>query len=157
MIILGIDPGKTTGWCAVMTIAATENPIPVSWGQFGITEDIEKLLSTIITKHKVEVAVVECVVKAGRMTRGKIDQLEAYNRIVTVLNGNTRTKLSVAGKSVLTIVQIPPQTRKIVRSVPREIRGIHARDAYRQAVAYWLVEEGLPNETYLDPRVPKRE
>jgi len=126
MIIIGVDPGKTTGVCVSDLTNNKLTPV------FSYEDDISAVQETIQKAERVfedpVVVVVEDVVKTGRMNKDKFDQIVAFDRARTATKGEA--------------VIIPPEaTKKHKVKPPKIVKGRHARDAFRVIIAY-LIREG---------------
>lgn len=130
MKVLGIDPGKVTGWCVVVRKSGSA-PNPIASGEIELDEGI-KAFMFVILNHRPNQAVVEGVIKTGQMSDAKHVQVQAFERAMIAC------ELAIS-KDVPVDVQIPEVTKKCPVKVPREVKGRHARDAYRVAAA-WLLK-----------------
>ncbi len=123
MIVLGIDPGKTTGLCWIPTTGG-------SIGKQVVYPNIFQMLPGICGS---DVVVMESAVKHGSLTEGKVSQL--------MVMGAVEYLCATEG---LDLIYITPEERGRVKKVPSHIEGVHAKDAYRVAMAY-LIREGKVN------------
>jgi len=117
-VIFGIDPGGTTGFCLIET---------TELGEIVFQEAVErKGIGQFPNLRLCDVVAMEDVVPTGRLTAGKALQLKAIGAIEA---------------QGVNIEYVSPEERKRV-SISLPIRGDHAKDAYRVAVAY-AIREGL--------------
>ncbi len=129
--IMGVDPGGTTGICICRL--GEQEIVVVYHGQWKLQDLItgnwsagNQLCGLMST---VDITAMESVVASGMLTAGKIDQIKAEDRIF--VESSLRN---------IEVAYITPEERKRVKQVPKEVKGDHARDAYRVAVAYlWKV------------------
>ncbi len=123
MILLGVDPGVTTGYCVVdvnykgifvREAAHLNHNISLSgWYKY------------LVQKYRPEAIIMESAVPTGLLNEEKRVQLSAMDRLVVVAD-ETETPLGF----------VTPERRKREKHVPAEVKGAHARDAYRVVVAY---------------------
>lgn len=134
MIVLGIDPGKTTGWCIVRWRGDTFFDT-LSYGEYIMKEDkglegIYRLYEQIIDNYEPELVVLEDFVKHGAINKEKITQITSavFAELVTKMN-------------LIDWYVIQPEQRKIADKIPLDNlypvvpTTNHARDAYRIAIA----------------------
>lgn len=129
MKVLGIDPGKTTGVCVVVNRPGSP-PYPLASGEYKFDTAFNELLQ-LIRIHRPNTAIVESVVKTGTLNVDKHMQIQAFERAVLACGLASIKKVPV-------VIQSPEHTKKCQVVVPPEVKGRHARDAYRVAAAYLL-------------------
>jgi len=78
----------------------------------------------IISEH-IELIVMESIVQSGYLSKEKVSQIRAHDRV-----------LCLAERRRITLEEVQPQAVKQITEVPREVQGNHARDAYRVVAAY---------------------
>jgi hypothetical protein len=131
MKVIGIDPGKTTGWCVVVKRPGSA-PAPIASGEWAFDEGIKPMLFTLLN-HRPDQAVIEAVIKSGVMNIDKHVQIQSFERAMIACEMARPSKIPTA-------VQSPEITKKCPVEVPNsEVKGRHARDAYRVAAA-WLLK-----------------
>ncbi len=134
MIVLGIDPGKTTGFAKLYSGISKPN-----WFETQFFNDVEWQhivahyfkLSQLISNSNV--IVMESAIHHGRLTDGKIHQLKVIG-IVEYLCGIMEVNL----------VYVTPEEGKKHKIDVSHIHAHHSKDAYRVAMAY-LIREGKVN------------
>jgi len=122
--IVAFDPGGTTGYCVLREemgeLHAYGEAIPLKDFSFQFVRNI----ISVVKPHAVG---IESVVMTGRLSKDKVQQLWAYDRIIQAAE-LIRTR----------IITIPPEARKhVTDEIPEEIRrkgSDHVVDAYLQAV-----------------------
>ena len=122
MRILSIDPGGNTGLC-VISLANGKVKVE-AWDTISDNTQFDWI--KYIDKHIPHVLVMESMVAHGKLTRGKIDQIKAMGIVEWI----------AYRKHVSPIEYITPEERGRINKVPADIKGDHARDAYRVGVAY---------------------
>lgn len=116
--VLGFDPGATTGYCLVVTRA--DNIQVVASGEISITDISYDKLYKLIKQLKPKRIVVEDVVKTGRMSKDKFNQVRAFDRV-------TETAKRLGFEPEI----ISPELRKRAKvAPPKTVEGQHAKDAY---------------------------
>jgi hypothetical protein len=127
IVIVGIDPGETTGIC-VVTKSETERNVSIrSIASFNLSE-LDKGFEWL---HRIKhlfgytcLGAIESIVSSGRLNQEKINQIKVYDRF-----DNYFIKAGVP------VIQVAPAiTHSIV--CPNVIANYdaHAKDAYRIAV-----------------------
>lgn len=124
---MGIDPGKTTGYCICLCIIGAK-PLyltsgTVDFSELGLAE--LEMYTSLIVKHRVDEVIIEDVIKSGQMNVDKFIQIRAYER--AFIAANTR--------KVCVEVQSAQHTKACKVAVPVEAKGKHAKDAYRIVAA----------------------
>lgn len=117
--ILGIDPGGTTGFCSILIDPLGGHRILESFE----TKDIWLSKRAFSRFDKI---VVESVVAHGKLTEGKIEQIKTVGYLEVVCDD---------------LQWVTPEERSRVQGTAL-VKGTHAKDAYRVALAYAL-REGL--------------
>ncbi len=129
LYILGVDPGVTTGLCAVMcTLKGTTVDVESSEAMYleiVIDDSFSEYILDLLQSTKPDLVVIESVVASGFLNREKIQQIQAYDRVLVAAHS-----LEIPTQEVL------PQAVKQIKDVPKEVKGNHARDAYRAVAAY---------------------
>lgn len=74
--------------------------------------------------------VVESIVQSGYLSREKVQQIRAHDRTIVAAN-----------KRGIKVVEVQPQATKLIRKVPDQVKGNHARDAYRVVMAYFAARK----------------
>ena len=129
MKIMGIDPGgKTTGICVAVDKPKSD-PAPIYSNEYSL-EDSYHGIRSAVTVHRPDVIIIEDVVKTGQMNTDKFNQVRAFER--AFIAGST----APAGKKIQINTISPQHTRACKVEVPKEVKGRHARDAYRVATAW---------------------
>ncbi len=114
MKVIAFDPGKTTGYC-VMKFSSVDDPVILDFGELSKVE-----LDKVKLEHLVagaEFVVVERAVLTGRVNEDKVDQIRVTERIGFVCGER--------------IQWVSPEEKKLITDIPKEIKGNHARDAYK--------------------------
>jgi len=123
MDIIAFDPGKTTGYC-IFRLDPVEDPVLFDWGEIDDELVDQWNLSRLVQQNTV---ISESAVLTGRLNEDKVKQIQITERIRFFANS--------VGKQVHWVT---PESKKLVKDVPDQIEGEHARDAYRVAKA-WLL------------------
>lgn len=131
MNILGLDPGGTTGWCALHISEDKTAMTILGYGEREFSDRLFLYVRKLIQQYSLDLVVAESVVTTGRMNGDKMTQIQAYT------NGEIATRMED-----LSFAVVSPEHRGTVKEVPKEVTGGHARDAYRAAVA-WLRANGM--------------
>ena len=134
--VLGVDPGKTTGIC-VVEMEKNYGHSPVFWQQLKLDE-LAQFLKGIIDyyRNQIKMVAVESVVMSGILNKDKFEQIRAFDRSIYIV-----TQEFYADDIKPKVVTIAPESRKAARvRVPKEVKGVHAKDAYRVAVSARLME-----------------
>lgn len=131
MMILGVDPGQTTGVCILDVDGDKAYGVSLVLSDqlcYGEASELDFLILT----PELEVVVMESAVHHGKITSGKVYQLKVM--------GAVEYLCSIYG---IPLEYITPEQRKLHTKVPDEIKGPHAKDAYRLAATYILKQRGL--------------
>lgn len=119
MRVLAFDPGTTTGYCVI------DKDFVIICGQLDWKELPERV-PILCEATKPELVVVERPVFRGLLNSDKTEQIRAFDRvIVAVREWNLEAE----------ILELIPEVRRYHAPVPKRIKGNHARDAFRLAVA----------------------
>lgn len=124
MFVVAFDPGKTTGYC-VVKLGKTDDPEIINWGEISKPALSKKVLQNL-TRGCTDI-VVERAVLTGRLNEDKVDQIRVTERIDFLGEGKVR--------------KVSPEEKRLVKDVPKEIKGDHARDAYKLLNAWLLRKE----------------
>ncbi len=126
MRVLAVDPGTTTGIVSVR-LHKHEDPVVVEWKD-GTINFVMDHLDFIVRGHGA--VVIEDMIKTGRITDGKIDQIKVIGMI--------EQKAFELGCD---LHYIKPNESKMIKDVPNIIKDHHSRDAYRVFKAWSLKEK----------------
>ena len=126
MIVMGCDPGGTTGFCVCRYVneGQTFTLLPLHYEQVEHGFHILDKVSYLLARWKPDVVVQESVVTTGQLNKDKIAQVQAHDRIQVICRARD-----------IIMREVTPQAVKKVKFVPKDIEGTHARDAYRVIVA----------------------
>jgi hypothetical protein len=131
MLVMGIDPGQTTGWA----VYDTARDAPVGSGTADRLEgflhsplQLGRYLEDIIQKYRPDKAVIESVVLHGRMNRDKAFQIIAFT-----------VALMTAHACEVDVQLLSPGERGRGSPAPASVKGPHARDAYQLATAWYVL------------------
>ena len=133
MIILGVDPGGITGLCLVNFDKETYELKLLQEDEVHIDNLTPMELSFWLPDYaewSVGLIVMESIVKTGRLTQGKIDQIRAAERV--------RYEAEVYR---ISLVEVTPEERgraKVTKEILGEREGKklnHAEDALRAVIA----------------------
>ncbi len=127
MRILAIDPGTTTGTVSVVFDRVNDPEVEL-WCDYGLPA-IMRHLDRVVTGHNA--VVLEDMIKTGRITEGKIDQIKVIGMIE-----------QKAWELGCDIHYIKPNESKMIKEVPKYIKAHHSRDAYRVLTA-WILKEKI--------------
>lgn len=133
MIVLGIDPGGTTGFAVVQR----DGFRPLVTGELPL-ENLFTTLKKIITEHQPDKVVIEDIVKTGLLNSGKFSQIRAFEQTILACAHADR------GKGFSYALQPPESTKKFRKDLPQGVKGKHARDAYKVA-CIWMGDNGCSN------------
>lgn len=145
MVILGIDPGKTTGWALLKFAGYSSNTFlsSVESGQITCDDSYKDYaLWTLLLRRNATTIAIEQVIQFGHLNKAKITQVVAQERILLAIHNR---KVTVpAGK--INVIYIPPQQTKLYSKigklkVPNTVTGKHARDAFRVAALAKIKED----------------
>jgi len=131
MKVMGFDPGVTTGVCVCLY-----KKVPFGEFNFSLTathhEEIvfsDKFFDEIrqaMAIYRPQLVVMESVVQSGHLSREKVVQIRAHDRVLTA-----------AAIREVKLKEVHPQAVKRITEVPRGIKGNHARDAFRIVMAHF--------------------
>lgn len=140
MIILGVDPGGTTGMCLVDLDKTTGTVYVLEADQITLPDLNPIELSFWFpefdrrTGEPIETVVIESIVKTGRLTDGKIDQIKAAERIKYETEIYQIPVVEVTPEERGRITLTEEETKEIRRFTGRKLP--HAEDALRAARAF---------------------
>ena len=124
-MILGIDPGGTTGLC-LLNSDKPHRPVGT---------ETKRITVPLLWIEQADVIVMESSVSYGAINSDKVDQIEKMGAIK-----------AFAEMRKLTLHKVTPEERKRIKAVKMaadgDVIGKHAQDAYRVAMAY-AIREGL--------------
>ena len=133
--IVGFDPGTTTGFYKAKLELNNNNIVlgeHIEHGEIhNSMPDFESRILNLI--RDVDKVVIERAVMTGVMNRDKVTQLMVTERIIAIIEIYGEI---LADKSKILIEKLHPETKKLCNNVPNEIKGGHARDAYRILAAH---------------------
>ena len=126
-IIVSFDPGETTGYCKC--IATLEPEKLVSYMDHGeIHMANPDLAFTVLELIKdAKAVVIERSVLHGQLNRNKVNQItitEKINTIIDVCN-------MLREQKEIEVFWIHPESKRLSKEVPEQVKGGHARDAYK--------------------------
>ncbi len=126
MRVLAVDPGTTTGIVSVI-LHEHLDPVVESFGDHSLSYLMQNLRH-IIKGHNT--VVIEDMIKTGRITDGKIDQIKAIGLVE-----------QQALLRYYNLYYIQPSESKMIKEVPKFITDHHSRDAYKVFKAWSLKEK----------------
>lgn len=132
MRIVGVDPGVTTGLC-ICTFKDGADGFTFNTTDFyeiELSYDFSDRVDMILAGVRPTLVVIESVVQSGHLSREKIQQIRAHDRTIVA-----------AHKRGIKVVEVQPQATKLIRKVPDQVKGNHARDAYRVVMAYFAARK----------------
>ena len=137
-IIMGVDPGVTTGICVCSLDRGSTNSVLVviDHAEIEFSSNFRKDMWHFIHKYIPRVIVMESVVYAGKLNREKVIQIKAEDRLK-----------ELAKNTGFLLMEVTPEERKRVKEAPKSVSGSHARDAYR-AVEALLRSKGTYENTH---------
>lgn len=139
VVAAAFDPGKNTG-VVVLGLdgpAETVDLLHANTVEFCRLGDEDMFTyENVLTRFKPDVILVEDVIIGGRMNRDKFIQIRAFDRTLCISyayqEANRKSKN-------ITVYRTKPETRKHWSNTPRGL-SIHARDAYRHIMSWWVTE-----------------
>lgn len=135
--IIGVDPGVTTGLCICRVSPDQDSPGEYVVSVEGFIEtsllDIFEHMDTAISNLDAELVVIESIVHSGYLNKEKVTQIRAHERAVTM-----------ADYWGIPVEEVTPQEVKRITCLDSDVKGNHARDAYRVIMAY-LVKKNAQN------------
>jgi len=118
---------------------------PVAWGEIPL-ETVGNQMSHIISAYGPDAIIIESVVGSGRLNKNKQNQIRAHDRVwVESLKFNGQRKRAKTRTPV--VEEITPEQRKRCTQVPKQVTGTHAKDAYKQAVAWFRIKHSIKGDT----------